>query len=110
VKGIGVAGNELVLFGQVYTGNGNNFRYYGYWYDLPGAPEDFRPESTDVTAATVFSDLPKAGLVDGSRNGGVYEKLEAAVNVEFQDAAAKNQETHGSQVDGDVFFMKLKLK
>jgi hypothetical protein len=43
-------------------------------------------------------------------NGGVYEKLGTEANVEFQDAAAKNQATHGSQVDGDVFFMKIKLK
>ena len=64
----------------------------------------------DVTSKTVFSDLSKAGLVDGSTNAGVYEKINTSANVEFQNATDKNEKTHGSQVDSDVFFMKLKLK
>ncbi|MBN1525355.1 MAG: hypothetical protein JW904_12780 [Spirochaetales bacterium] len=110
LKGIEVVNNELYLYGEVYTGNSNNFRYYGYWFDLPGALEDYAPQNTDVTSKTVFAPLAKSGLVDGTTNGGIYEPISLSANIEFQDANAKNEKTHGSQVDGDVFFMKLKLK
>lgn len=109
-KGIAFVNNELFLYGQVFTGNNNYFRYYGYWFDLPGKLEDYKPETVDVTKSTVFAELGKAGLVDGSKNAGVYEKIAADKNIEFQDAVLKNQSTHGGQVDGDLFFMKIKLK
>ncbi|RPJ09674.1 MAG: hypothetical protein EHM28_00835 [Spirochaetaceae bacterium] len=109
LKGIEFVNNELYLYGEVYTGNNNYFRYYGYWFDLPGSLEDYKPQSADVTSATVMLALTKAGLVDGSTNGGVYETLSPDTNVEYQDATAKNETTHGSQVDSDVFIMKLKL-
>ncbi|MEW5813838.1 MAG: hypothetical protein AB1798_00370 [Spirochaetota bacterium] len=110
VKGIAFVNDKLYLYGQVYTGNNNYFRYYGYWYDLPAPLEDYKPESIDVTKTTVFAQLNKAGLVDGSKNGGVYESIDSGTNIEYQDAVIKNQDTNGSQTDGDVFFMKLKLQ
>ncbi len=108
LKGIAVVNNELYLYGQVYTGNNNYFRYYGFWYDLPGVLEDYQPTSDDITASTTLTVLTKAGLVDGSRNGGIYEAISPDVNIEYQDAAMKNWKTNGSQVDGDLFFMKIK--
>ena len=110
IKGIAASGNDLLLYGEVYTGNANNFRYYGYWYDLLAKSESYAPDYSDVSATTVMVDMVKAGLVDGATNGGVYEPIAANVNLEYQDASAKNEATHGSQVDGDVTFMRLKLK
>jgi hypothetical protein len=110
IKGIAANGSDLLLYGEVYTGNANNFRYYGYWYDLPAKPESYAPGNSDVSASTVMIDMVKAGLVDGLTNGGVYEPIAASVNLEYQDAAAKNEASHGSQVDGDVTFMRLKLR
>jgi hypothetical protein len=110
IKGIGgLIDNELYLYGQVYTGNANYFRYYGYWYDLPGELKNYSPQITDVSSTTTISDMSNAGLVDGSKNGGIYESIGTGRNIEFQDAAEKNQDTNGSQVDGDVFFMRLYL-
>ena len=109
IKGIGLIDNELYLYGQVYTGNANYFRYYGYWYDLPGELENYSPQITDVSSTTTILDMSNAGLVDGSKNGGIYESIGTGRNIEFQDAAEKNQDTNGSQVDGDVFFMRLDL-
>jgi len=109
IKGIGLIDNELYLYGQVYTGNANYFRYYGYWYDLPGELENYSPQITDVSSTTTILDMSNAGLVDGSKNGGIYESIGTGRNIEFQDAAGKNQDTNGSQVDGDVFFMRLDL-
>lgn len=109
LKGIGLYNNDLYLYGEVYTGNNNYFRYYGYWFDLPGDLENYSPEINNVSSTTTITDMSNAGLVDGSKNGGSYDSISSGMNVEFQDAKDKNEETHGSQVDGDVFFMKLGL-
>jgi hypothetical protein len=107
IKGIGMYNNELYLYGQVYTGNNNYFRYYGYWYDLPGDLENYSPQINDVSSTTTITNMVNASLVDGSKNGGSFDSIGSGMNLEFQDAEDKNWETNGSQVDGDVFFMKM---
>lgn len=109
LKGIAMGFSEIILFGQVYTGNSNYYRYYGSWFDLPASLEDYSPSFTNTTSSTTIEDFTNDGLVEGTENGGVYEDLAASTNTEFQDAEAKNEATNGSQVDGDCFFMKLDL-
>ncbi len=112
VHGIASDGTDVSLVGQVYTGNANYYRYWGYWYDYPNAAEAYAPTTNDVTATTTLLDMANAGLVDdatsGFSNDGVYETLDmAANNVEYLDAPDKNETTTGSATDGDVFIMRL---
>ena len=112
LKGISAVGNTLYLVGQVYTGNKNNYRYWGYWYDVPGVLEDYKPDVIDFTEGTLVVDTEKGGVMDIGdaryTGGGEYEDL-ALSTVEFQNAPEKNERSHGSQVDGDVFSMKMDL-
>ncbi len=112
--GIAVNGKDVYLMGQVYTGNLNFYRYWGYWYDHPVAAADFKPTTTDVLAASKLLPMPNAGLVSKTaqpttfKNDGVYEDLPATtMGVEYQDATAKTDATHGSATDGDIFVMKV---
>ena len=112
VKGIALRGRTLHLTGLVYTGSMNHYRYWGYWYDAPGALEDYTPEVVDVTEKTTIVDTATGGLmeVDDDRyvGGGRYEPL-TIPTVEYQNADDKTEATHGAQVDGDVFVMTLEL-
>jgi hypothetical protein len=40
-------------------------------------------------------------------NGGVWEQISPDINIEYQDAVSKNWKANGSQVDDDLFFMKI---
>jgi hypothetical protein len=90
LKGIGLFGSDLLLYGQVYKRNGNNFRYCGFWFDLPGTTEAYQPEMTDMTGKTATTTMSKAVLFDGSLNAGVYEKIIPDMNLEYQNTAGKN--------------------
>ncbi len=111
IKGISVLGDNLVLFGQVYTGSMNYHRYFGHWYNATVvddvALEDYAPSIADVSVSAQV--MVNAGLVTGSTNGGVYESL-SGYNIEYQDATAKNADTNGVNTDGDIFLMKLNMQ
>ena len=113
IHGMAAVSGELHVMGQVYTGNSNYYRYWGYWYEFPQQPEDWAPVAiNDVTATTTFEALPDAALVDDSfqnfDNDGVWDDLDSATfNVEFQEATDKNENSNGSATDGDVFIMKF---
>lgn len=101
IKGIAASGNSLYLFGQVYTGNYNGYRYWGYWYDgvekltkykvsvAPLQSEDFvtyNSTTKDATSLRKYVDISK---------------------MVYQDADVKN-DGHGP--DGDLIFWKLNTK
>ena len=113
VHGIASTDDTLYVMGQVYTGNLNFFRYWGYWYDYPETAAEFAASSTDVVSETTIVDMGNAGFVtdsdSGFSNDGVFEPIEASMNVEYLDAPDKNEETTAGNTDGDVFVMKLAL-
>lgn len=111
VNGLAVSGSDLLLTGQVYTGNNNFYRYSGYWYDYPLEPEAYVPVWNDVSSTTSLFTPALADLVDtadpGFDNDGSFHDIPAALGIEHQDAVDKNESTHGLANDGEVFIMKL---
>jgi hypothetical protein len=108
-KGIAIQNSTLYTYGLFYTGNGNHYRYYGYWLNGTDALQDWSPGNSDVTGTTTIADISKAGLVGGTTPAGTYETITGGVNVEFQNADAKNQNTNGANTDADVTVMKMTL-
>ncbi|MCK5801044.1 MAG: hypothetical protein KAI47_27840, partial [Deltaproteobacteria bacterium] len=114
--GIAVNGKDVYLMGQVYSGNLNHYRYWGYWYDYPLAPADYTAKTSDVASTTLVSPMPNAALVSATtdptnfKNDGAYDDISTTLGIEFQDAKDKNESTHGSQTDGDIFLMKITEK
>ncbi len=110
--GLATNGDDVHVMGQVYTGNSNFYRYWGYWYDFPETDQEYAPTVTDHSASTTVLDLPNAALVDGSygpdfENDGSWQDLNPSQGIEYQDAVDKNADSHGSATDSDVFIMKL---
>jgi len=115
IHGMAAGESDLYLMGQVYTGNLNFYRYWGYWYDFPHELEDYIPVAVnDVTDTTTHEGIATAAFVDGSfenfNNDAVYDAIDsAAFNVELQNAQDKNENSNGSATDSDVFMMHLTM-
>jgi hypothetical protein len=104
VKGIAVAGDSLIVVGQTYTGPQNGVRYHGYWYQGPGALEDYAPAITDIQVGTERIITPAAGAVQPATEARSW--IDVPATVVLQDAREKHD---GKSPDGDVFIMRLKL-
>lgn len=106
VQGIAASSTTMHVVGQVYTGNSNYYRYWGYWYDFPETPEAYAPTLSDATGTTLI-DMDNAGLVSALdanfTNDGTFTDIAASMNIELVDADAKDETTTGSATDGDVF-------
>jgi len=53
VKGIALAGDQLLLGVQAYTGNMNGVRFWGYWYEKGGTLADYMISPTAASTMTI---------------------------------------------------------
>ena len=113
VNGIAANGDDVWFSGQVYSGNLNIYRYWGYWYEFPLTATPYAPMAADTTGTTQLIAMPLAAFVsgadDGFANDGSFSDIPASLDVEFQDAADKNETTNGTNTDGDLYIMKMTL-
>ena len=109
IKGIAVAGSDLLIAGQVYTGStgDNHYRYDGYWYDNVSELADF-PEmvATDVADFEVYTCVNGEAKATADVHEIKYDALPDIMG--WGDAAVKKEGTGGT-VDEDLFWMKLGL-
>jgi hypothetical protein len=105
VKGLAVQGNTLYLIGQVYTGNNNGVRYWGYWYKGVSSLSAYSPQVKDLGLGEADAKpIPKGSVKDASS---ARELVDLKDLIPFQDAAAK-KDGHGP--DGELIFWKLEVK
>jgi len=109
VKGIAVAGDQLYLAGQVYTGStgDGSYRYDGYWYDGLGELSDYAEFTTAPVAAVDLYETT-AGSVRNTadESPAAYDDRPAVLG--FGDAVDKKN-GNGGTVDEDLFWMKLSI-
>ena len=105
IKGVAFQEGNLLLFGQVYTGNLNGLRYWGYWYDGTGKLIDYRPPISPVYVPEDQVTPVSKGQVKDASTSRTY--VDGAPLLLYQDAQAK-QDGHGP--DGDLMFWSLELK
>lgn len=105
VKGLSSVGDRLYLLGQVYTGNHNGVRYWGYWYNGVNKLADYKP---DVKALELKEDgardMPKGEAKDAKA---MRELHDLAKLVPWQDAPAKRD---GAGPDGELIYWQLDAK
>ncbi len=105
VKGLVVQGNTLYIVGQVYTGNFNGVRYWGYWYKGVSSLSDYTPQVKELgMGETSGITIPTGAVKDASS---ARELMDLKDIIPFQDAALK-KDGHGP--DGELIFWKLEMK
>jgi len=105
VKGLALQGGTLYVIGQVYTGNYNGVRYWGYWYNGVGSLTDYAPQANDLGMGEGSAQPIPAGAVKDA--SGARDLMDLKGLVPFQDAAAKKD---GQGPDGELIYWKLELK
>lgn len=129
IKGIAVSDGHLYLGGSVYTGNANYDRYWGYWYqgtrglvdvNLTADPQsDTQLEDIALGGIYTLAELQaqptpnNAGNITSRHFGEQVTDWptdpDAPRPLEWQDAAAKNESTHGAATDKDLMFWKIPM-
>jgi hypothetical protein len=105
VKGLAVQGNTLYVVGQVYTGNYNGVRYWGYWYKGVSSLSDYKPAVNDLGLGEASTQAIPAGAVKDA--SGARELVDLFDVVPFQEASDKQD---GQGPDGELIFWKLEEK
>ncbi|MEJ2664599.1 MAG: hypothetical protein P8107_11250 [Spirochaetia bacterium] len=105
VKGFALLGNTLYVVGQVYTGNHNGVRYWGYWYNGVGSLSDYTPQVKDLGMGKGSAQPIPAGAVKDA--SGARSLVDLKGTVPFQDASLKKD---GRPPDGELIYWKLELK
>jgi hypothetical protein len=100
IKGMALAGSQMHLLTQVYTGTGNGERYWGYWYDGTGETADLTVDTSEVSCSVTAASDGEAFDAAPYRNGWT----DAPASVVWQDADAKSD---GYPPDADVMWMKV---
>ncbi|RME84907.1 MAG: hypothetical protein D6785_05050, partial [Planctomycetota bacterium] len=105
IKGIALRGKDLILLGQVYTGNYNGVRYWGYWYDGTSSLTDFQPnvEDIEVKKEQILS-LNNGDLKDAKSH---RKYVDGKKYFPYLDSKRKR---NGKSPDGDFMFWKIQLK
>ena len=105
VKGLAVQGNTVYIIGQVYTGNNNGVRYWGYWYKGVGSLSSYAPQVKDLGLGEADGKpIPKGKVKDASS---ARELVDLKDLIPFQDPVLK-KDGHGP--DGELIFWKLEVK
>ena len=105
VRGIAVRGGRIYSVGQVYTGNKNGVRYWGYWYEGVSGLEPYTPDVEDLGLGPGSGKpMPDGAVRDAS---GARKLLDLGGRLEWQEAAGK---TDGDPPDGELIYWRLEAK
>ncbi len=105
VKGLAAVGDRLHLLGQVYTGNHNGVRYWGYWYNGVNKLSDYRPTAKDLGLKEDDArDMPKGEARDAKAMRQLHD---LAKLLPWQDAPAKKD---GKGPDAEMIYWQLDAK
>lgn len=104
IKGLALVGKRLFLLGQVYTGNYNGTRYWGYWYQGESNLSDYRPSVTDLGLKENDLIAIKRGQVKDATSS--REILDLKQLMIFQ---AAKQKKDGVPPDSDLIFWQIEL-
>ena len=102
LKGLAVVGQSIYVLGQVYTGNANGVRYWGYWYKGVSKLTDYRPKVTDLGLGEGSGkDIPAGAVREASA---LRELVDLSRLWVFQNAPEKRD---GVPPDGQMIYWKL---